>query len=174
MNDRNIYTVEALVAYKGLQRLRDFGLLEQKGKGSATYYVPTSQVTMMALEAPLFEGITDLNPPQSRLNPPHNDSDSPHNGSELTHKTTEIGIPATLQAKLDQLGKRAKPSAIQAAILELCVGRELRTFEIASLLHRSAKNVQLRYIKPLIEQGILEYTHPENPAHPQQAYRTKV
>ena len=38
---RNINCVETLAASASLQRLRDLGLLEQKGRSNATYYVPT-------------------------------------------------------------------------------------------------------------------------------------
>ena len=41
---RNINCVETLTASASLRRLRDLGLLEQKGRSNATYYVPTSKL----------------------------------------------------------------------------------------------------------------------------------
>lgn len=41
---RNINSVDTLSASAHLRRLRDLGLLEQKGRSNATYYVPTSKL----------------------------------------------------------------------------------------------------------------------------------
>ena len=41
---RELTGVDTLAASQALKRLRDAGLLEQKGRGSATYYVPTPRL----------------------------------------------------------------------------------------------------------------------------------
>lgn len=49
---RDINQLETLIASGHLRRLRDLGLLEQKGKGSATYYVPTGRLLAGAVPPP--------------------------------------------------------------------------------------------------------------------------
>lgn len=44
---RELNKVDALTASGALRRLRDAGLLAQKGRGSATYYVPTERLGLM-------------------------------------------------------------------------------------------------------------------------------
>jgi ATP-dependent DNA helicase RecG len=41
---RELSKVDTLAASAALRRLRDAGLLAQKGRGSATYYVPTERL----------------------------------------------------------------------------------------------------------------------------------
>jgi len=41
---RELTKVDTLTASQSLRRLRDAGLLAQKGRGSATYYVPTDRL----------------------------------------------------------------------------------------------------------------------------------
>ncbi|MEL6437922.1 MAG: Fic family protein [Cyanobacteria bacterium J06621_8] len=41
-----------------------------------------------------------------------------------------------------------------------------------ALLKRKRKYLLDRYLKPLIDEGLLEYTNPKNPNDPTQAYRT--
>jgi len=58
---RTINCVDTLIASAHLRRLRDLGLLEQKGRGNATYYTPTQNL-LFPDRAPhtssLSEGLT--------------------------------------------------------------------------------------------------------------------
>jgi ATP-dependent DNA helicase RecG len=56
---------ESIEAKRGLRRLREAGLLEAKGKGSGTYYVPTTMLlessgSLSEGAAPLTEGVDGL------------------------------------------------------------------------------------------------------------------
>ena len=44
--------------------------------------------------------------------------------------------------------------------------------ELESLLNRKRKYLLDQYLKPLIDEGLLEYTNPQNPNDPTQAYRS--
>ncbi len=91
--------------------------------------------------------------------------------------TMPEGLPAYLPTKLAEairnLGQRSPPGQVQQVITELCSIRAYTADELAVLLRRNKKWVFRSYLSPLLRAGILEYTVPENPRHPMQAYRTK-
>ena len=53
----------------------------------------------------------------------------------------------------------------------MCEIQPRSSSELASLLNRERKYL-LDYLKPLIDEGLLEYTNPEKPNDPHQTYRT--
>lgn len=55
---RELNKVDTLATSGALRRLRDAGLLEQKGRGSATYYVPTNQLVGIGPDVPAKPGTT--------------------------------------------------------------------------------------------------------------------
>jgi ATP-dependent DNA helicase RecG len=130
-----------------LRRLRDLELLEQKGRGNATYYVPTFKLLAPGISAPT-PGILGL----------------PH-GFPF--------IPLELVNSLKKIGKRASTQEIQSVILQLCSLAPLRLPELVDILQRDADHIRKRYLAKMLEQEELEYTFPDAPNHPQQAYRTK-
>ncbi|WP_292492238.1 ATP-binding protein [Methanoculleus sp. 10] len=91
--------------------------------------------------------------------------------------TMPDGLPAYLPTKLAgairNLGQRSPPGQVQQVVIELCSIRAYTADELAVLLRRNKKWVFRSYLSPLLRAGILEYTIPENPRHPTQAYRTK-
>ena len=145
---RTIHAVDTLTASSHLRRLRDLGLLEQKGRGNTTFYVPTIRLLTPGItaESSLPDGLT----PQIDLSL----------GKELTEKLLKIG-------------QRSSPDSIKQIIKELCASRPFKPSEIALLLKRNARHLRNAYLTPMVEAGDVELMFPENPAHPQQAYRTK-
>jgi ATP-dependent DNA helicase RecG len=83
------------------------------------------------------------------------------------------GMPANLITEIRELGLRSPPSVIQAVVIHLCSIRPFTADELAQILQRNKKWVKSSYLVPLIRDGILEYTLPGSPKHPDQAYRTK-
>ena len=83
------------------------------------------------------------------------------------------GLPARLAEAIRNLGQRSPPGQVQQVVIELCSIRAYTADELAVLLRRNKKWVFRSYLSPLLRAGILEYTIPENPRHPTQAYRTK-
>lgn len=55
-------------------------------------------------------------------------------------------------------------------ILELCCGRFLSVADLAFLLNRSSQGLRDRFLKPLIDQELLERPFPQRPNHEQQGY----
>jgi ATP-dependent DNA helicase RecG len=164
---RSINHVDTLTASGHLRRLRDLDLIEQKGKGAATYYVPGRRLAVgqpqppspapTAPGTPVFPGSTPSDKPLSEGLPPLPEGVPP--------------LPEGLTAQLHSLGHRAKPAAVRAVIAALCAHHPMRPADMGVILGRNAGYLRETYLTPMVEAGELEYTHPENPAHPQQAYR---
>lgn len=164
---RDLNRVETLVASGHLRGLRDHGLLEQKGKGAATYYVPTERL-LNPTAAP--GTATPAGKPQSQEPTPATNSQS------QGFPTLPQGFPALpteLATAIAGLGERARPSDLKPVIRRLCAWRPLRAEELAAILRRGQPYVTRTYLTPMVRDGELEFTHPDQPAHPQQAYKAK-
>jgi ATP-dependent DNA helicase RecG len=76
-----------------------------------------------------------------------------------------------LAARLGGLGQRHQPQEIQNLIVDLCSLRDWSVSELALLLRRNPEGVRQSYLRPLMRDGRLAMTNPEEPNDPQQAYR---
>lgn len=68
--------------------------------------------------------------------------------------------------------KRAQTEWVTAAIVQLCAEHFLPAQTIAEYLGRSTDDIQRRFVKPMLEQGLLERRFPNVPNHEKQAYRS--
>ncbi len=161
---RTVNCVDTLIASGHLRRLRDLGLLEQKGRGNATYYIPTQQMLSPGRTpqtSSLSEGLTPHISPLSEGLTPQISSPS----EELSHFNPV--------KEINEIGKRLPPDIIKQMIKQLCSSRPFKPSELALLLKRNHRYVRDYYLAPMVESGELELMFPENPAHPQQAYQIK-
>lgn len=149
--------MDTLEASRSLQRLRNLELIISQNKGANTYYVPGRRM----LEA---EGQT-LNEGSIPHSLPHSLS---HN---LSHSDVPV-LPAYLTELVEQLGLRASHDELRYAIVKLCGWRSLHITELAAILNRNKRHIRERHLNPLIKRGDLVHTIPENPTHPDQAYKT--
>lgn len=151
---RDLNRVETLVASGHLRRLRDAGLLDQKGKSAGTYYVPTSR--LLAKPAGLQGLPTELTP------------------APTAQAQGLPELPRPLQDAVVLLGQRATPVEVRGVVRQLCAWHPLRAEQISRYLKRQQVYVTRTHLTPMIRDGELEYLYPDQPAHPQQAYRTKA
>lgn len=166
---RELNRVETIAASQALRRLRDAGLLEQKGRGSATYYAPTAWL--------LADGVPDVS--GSLLgealssNPDGLSSklDSlPSNLDGLASDPAWQALPPALQEIVGALGQRTSPDKVREALIALCGHRAWQASELARLFGRNADYLGTQYLRPLVSAGVLRYTRPDQPNHPHQAY----
>jgi len=157
---RSINRVDTLTASGHLRRLRDAGLLEQKGKGPATYYVPGPRLRPPAAGRTVAE---PLRPDTGGLRP-----EFPALRPELEALRSEL--PDPLRSELDRLGKRATPEELERVIVRLTAWRALSLDELSGLTGRAADHLRKRTIKRLLAAGHVVYTHPDEPNHPDQKY----
>lgn len=200
---RELNKVDALAASGALRRLRDAGLLAQKGRGSATYYVPTERLgtngeglssnpqplstypegllsNPLSLSSKLQMGLSS-NPPILSSNP-HGLSSNPaadaSASADISAKFDESercslldALPGSLAAKLGAIGLRHPPHEIREVVVDLCALRDWRVDELALALRRNPEVVRQNYLRPLMRDGRLMMTNPDEPNDPQQAYR---
>jgi ATP-dependent DNA helicase RecG len=148
-----------------LRRLRDLGLLDQKGKGAATYYVPTERL-VPPKGAPtepeqLRSGRKALRPEFPPLRP------------ELLRPEFEAlraELPNDLRDQVAALGKRATSEELNGLLVRLCKWRPLGLLEIATLTGRAVDHLRKRSLKRLLKDGRLAYLYPDEPNHPHQKY----
>lgn len=156
---RELNRVDTLAASQALRKLRDAGLLEQRGRGSATFYNPTLKMLgepdagLIPAGKPLSSAALGLSPNPGGLSP------------------NLAGLPPHLAAQVTPLGQRSPSTAMRAAILALCSYKAWKTDELAFVLGRRADTIRQDYLRPMQREGLLEHTLPDEPNHPQQAYR---
>ncbi|WP_396180097.1 Fic family protein, partial [Flavobacterium sp.] len=63
------------------------------------------------------------------------------------------------------------PGEVCDAVVELCRLRDWQAEELATLLRRHPRYVRNNYLRPLMRDGRLVMTRPEEPNDPGQAYR---
>ncbi len=173
--------VDTLTASQHLRRLRDAGLLEQQGKGRAIYYILNPNLDSNTDKTETLSGQLDNPNLDSRttatetlsgqLDNPNLDS----NTKEAQQLTLELFTPIkteSLEKRLTKIRKRNDPEEIKTLILELCQEKAHSSSELENVLKRKRKYLLDDYLKPLIAEGLLEYTKPEKPNNPHQTYRT--
>jgi len=156
---RSINKVDTLHASVVLRRLRNVGILIQKGKGMATYYQGSPEF-LASLDA-LSPNLEGLSPNLEGLSP---------NLEGLSPNLEDV--PPELKEMILGLGARAKPENSKQVIVSLCAHKSYSKREIASILGRSEITIG-DLLGELISEGRLRLSIPEVPNHPQQKYTTE-
>ena len=176
---RALSKVDTLAASAALRRLRDAGLLVQKGRGSATYSVPAERLGLAdrALAADADGGLSG-NPPGLSSNPgglssnPGALSSKPQAAEQDAARAALLdALPGSLAARLGAIGQRHPPHEVQDLVVALCAQRDWPVNELALVLRRNPEVVRQNYLRPLMRDGRLVMTRPEEPNDPGQAYR---
>ena len=190
---RELNRVDPLSSSQALRRLRDAGLLEQRGRGSATYYVPTAH-----LMAPPDEGLstkpeplstkpealsakpaalsTKLGPLSPKLEPlsPKPEALSPKMAPLSPKLDAPLplidALPAALRGQVLALGRRSPPAGVEDVLVALCRWQPQSADDLAAILRRRRNTVN-DYVTRLVSNGRLAPTRAEHPRHPQQTYR---
>ncbi len=188
---RDINKTDPLTASQCLRRLRDLGLFEQQGKGSATWYRPTprmldrgpaASLPAVALDAgddglspkppglsPRLQGVS----PKPQGLPTHPPPQPPEPAEQKVQREAGLAeLSPELAAQVAALGQRKPPHEVRAAILALCRQRPWRAEELATLLSRRVDTIRSDYLRPMVKEGLLALTNPEKASDPMQAYRT--
>lgn len=179
---RELTKVDTLTASQALRRLRDAGLLAQKGRGSATYYVPTERLLDSGLSSNpealssesggLSTKLDGLSTKVGALSTnPEGLSAMATDEQDAQRKALLNELPGALAAKVGAIGQRHPPGEVCDAIVEVCRLRDWRAEELATLLQRHSRYVRNNYLRPLMRDGRLAMTNPNEPSDPQQAYR---
>lgn len=171
---RSVNKVDVLTASAALRRLRDAGLLSQQGRGSATWYQPT---TLLIGESVAGEVATETaaGAPESLSSKSDALSSKPE---ALSSKSAEARsallneVPGQLAARIGAIGQRHPPEQVKELIVDLCRARAWTAEDLAMLLNRRPETIRQDYLRPLLAQKQLVMTIPDKPNSPQQAYRS--
>jgi ATP-dependent DNA helicase RecG len=160
---RQINGCDILKASGELRSLRDYELLEQKGKGRATYYIPGYKFNLLPAVNPVSGAIPDH--PGAAI-PDHPGAIPDHPGAIPDQ------LPDNIKEKLDVIGKRTvDKDKMNALLIDLCTWKVLSLKQLSSIVQRNEKYLLENFITPLREAGALEYTIPDMPNHPDQSYK---
>jgi ATP-dependent DNA helicase RecG len=178
-NYRTLNKVDTHSASAALRRLRDAGLLVQKGRGSATYYVPGERLGLgqpalaEGANSPLSSNLHGLssNPSGLSSNPSELTSNPKTNAQDTARAALLDELPGSLAARLGAIGQRHPPQEVQDLVVALCSLRDWPVDELALVLRRNPEVVRQNYLRPLMRDGRLVMTRPEEPNDPGQAYR---
>lgn len=167
---RELTKVDTLTASQSLRRLRDAGLLAQKGRGSTTYYVPTESLvdSGSSTKPEALSSNPDglLSNPASVLSDPLGPVFDEARRRELLNS-----LPGELAASVGAIGQRHPPEEVRTLVIALCQVRAWRTEVLSDLLRRRPETILQHYLRPLMREGRLTMTNPNEPNDPQQAYR---
>jgi len=188
--------IDTLSASKHLRKLCDCGLLVKKGNGPATYYEPTEQAlenwlpgTVNEVNSSLLDGKKqeldgkkqELDGKKQELDGKKQELDGKKQEldgkkQELDGKKQELDgkkqeLPGDLAERIAAQGKKGDKAEILNLVVELLTVREMSTFELAKYLDRAIEYIRRTYIKPLVEEGRIQSSNPENPTDPGLKYR---
>ena len=94
---------------------------------------------------------------------------SPHPPAPL-----QRGVPEVFIRSAAAVGPRPHPESLRALILDICRHRDWTTpAELARWFDMHRRSLANRYLRPLLEAGLLERRFPDSPNTPKQAYRTR-
>lgn len=159
---RTINRTDTLNASGHLRRLRDLGLLDMRGSGSRTYYVPgTSFVTS--------SGPSGQNTHQTAPDT-HQVTTNTHQVSTNTHQPISA-ITNEFRDRIPPAGSKPRREVVRALIVDLCHRQALSARELATILGgRDQKHLVREFLSPMVDEGLLAYTIPEMENHPDQKY----
>lgn len=174
---RDTNKVDTLTASQSLKKLRDAGLLQQKGRGSATWYQPTGKLLrnddgLSSNPEGLSSNPLGLSRDLGALSRDPDSLDKAETERKTKLRQTLLaGLPGELAARVGALGRRSPPDAVRDVVLDLLHQRPWRLEELGQLLQRNPEYVRQKYVQPLLEAARIRMTRPEVPNDPEQAYR---
>lgn len=188
---------DTLTASQELRAMRDLGLLEMKGKGSKTHYVPGQLVLATEPKTGSDGGspsVQPATPPQLRVvktvvgkentQAPGENTQAPGENTQAFGENTQAptidgqarsvllaSLPVELQAEVAWSSGRVTDHArFQKLIVDLCSLEPRTKDDLAMLLNKREDYLRSKYINELLKEGRLNYRYPEVLSHPQQAY----
>ena len=108
----------------------------------------------------------------------HNVGNSSHNVGNSSHnvgnssQSNQFDQALLIIAEQARAKSRLTPESMRKVLTALCAVSELSLEEIGRMLHRNARGIRNRYLRPMVQSGRMQLRFPDEPNHPKQAYRT--
>lgn len=159
---RSFSGADTLTASSRLRSLRDSDLLEMKGRGNGTYYVPGKGM-QAAVSAAKSVGTAVKS---EGIDPKSVGIEAKPEGIKTEPKSSEDELeqpPDPVQRLLNRLPQKASEEIVKRVVLALCEWRDLTSTEIGRYLEKSPQYVRERYLSKFLEKGLLVLTeHPSS------------
>lgn len=150
---RQLSGVSTKDASKDLKHLVKLNLIEQKGQGRQTYYIPSKELIGLYSS----NGAT---------------SDEKVATSDEKVATSDL-FGERIFNKLNSLGRWSKRTELEHLIIEMCQRMPLSIEEIASLTKRNINYIRNKILPGLLRDKRISFTFPEMINHPNQKYTAK-
>lgn len=150
---RNLNQVDTLAASNSLRKMSKVGLVESKGSGSRTYYVPGPRFSEINAQASMHASVASIHArPTEMVTPP------------------SAPLPKVLLTRITALGKRIEPEVMEQIIMEICKLQPTSAEDIAKLVGKTKSYITNKYLYKMVRDGHLKYSIPEMVKHPAQKY----
>jgi ATP-dependent DNA helicase RecG len=144
-----------------LQNLTSRGFLDQLGqKRGSCYRLPNWASPVKSEATALAPGATALAPGASALAP----------GASALAPEQDRRLLAIAKPARDK--KKLIPSLTRTIIRNLCQGHFPTADQVGALMDRGKDKLQKNFLADMVQHQELELRYPEQPTHPDQAYRT--
>ncbi|MBO7687230.1 MAG: hypothetical protein J6V72_12640 [Kiritimatiellae bacterium] len=156
-----------------MSMMRDAGLLEMKGRGKATYYVPGDRFPAAKHETTQPQAQTtppqaQTTAPQTQTTAPQAQNTPPQGQTTAPQAQTTAPLPKDFVSDLAALGRKAPQERIVELMVRLCSCRAMTKEDLMKYLNRSEATI--RHIATSLLGKRLSYLYPEVIHHPNQAY----
>jgi len=104
-------------------------------------------------------------PSHSAGNSSHNAGNSSHNAGNSS-KSDQFDQALLIIAEQARAKSRLTPESMRKVLTALCAVSELSLEEIGRMLHRNARGIRNRYLRPMVQSGRMQLRFPDEPNHP--------
>ena len=146
---------------KMLQDLVSKEFLVKKGNGRWASYRLAERVAKSGGNS---AGTTDT----TMGDPSHSAEDSSHNAGNSS-QSNQFDLALLIIAEQARAKSRLTPESMREVLTALCAVSELSLEEIGRMLHRNARGIRNRYLRPMVQSGRMQLRFPDEPNHPKQA-----
>ncbi len=157
---RQLSGVSTKDASKDLKHLVKLNLIEQKGQGRQTYYIPSKELI----------GLYSSNGATSDEKVATSDKKVATSDEKVA--TSDL-FGERIFNKLNSLGRWSKRTELEHLIIEMCQRMPLSIEEIASLTKRNINYIRNKILPGLLRDKRISFTFPEMINHPNQKYTAK-
>lgn len=182
---RQLSGVSSRIASKELKRLVELSLIEAKGQGRTTYYIPAVKLNELyrSKDATSDEKVTTSGAKGATSGAKGATSDakgatlgangatSDANGATSDTKVTSCEMfGAEILQKLQSLGQRTNRNDMESLIVKMCSIMPLSIEEIANYTNRTINHIRNKVLPKLLREKRIRFTFPEMINHPNQKY----
>ena len=146
---------------KMLQDIVSKEFLVKKGYGRWASYRLAERVAKSG-------GNSEGTPDTTMGDPSHSAEDSSHNAGNSS-QSNQFDLALLIIAEQARAKSRLTPESMRKVLTALCAVSELSLEEIGRMLHRNARGIRNRYLRPMVQSGRMQLRFPDEPNHPKQA-----